>query len=264
MTEEARGRTRFWGGVIAGGLVGALGRELDLPSVVSYWSDRQVLVVAAAVLGGLLALTRLRPLLHVVLVVTAALWLAVCFTPLTALLARGLVRSDPVVPADAVFVFGSRIQSDGDPSGEAAIRLQRGLQLLAEDKAPRLILSELPAPSGRYEPVARAWMASLHVERELLTVGPITTTHEEAVAVAALARARGFKRLLAVTSPTHTRRACSALEHEGVSVVCVPAVETQFDLETLDLPGDRARAFSRITHERVGWLVYARRGWVGP
>jgi uncharacterized SAM-binding protein YcdF (DUF218 family) len=262
MTQEAR--TRFWPGVVAGGLAGALARELDLASAVSYWGDRQILVVAAALLGGLLALTRLRPFLHATLAVVAALWLLVCFTPLTSALARGLVRSDPVQAGDAVFVFGSTIQVDGDPSDDAASRLLRAVQLLADDKAPRLVLSELPPPAGRYGPLAQAWMGSLHVERELLTVGPVHNTREEALEVAALARARGFHRILAVTSPTHTRRACAALEQAGLSVVCVPSVETRFDLEALELPGDRVKSFGTIAHERLGWLVYARRGWVRP
>ena len=260
MTEEAR--TRLWAGVVAGGLLGALGRELDLVSAVSYWGDRQILVVAAALLGGLLALTRLRPLLYAALLAMAALWLVVCFTPVTGALTRGLVRSDPVAAGDAVFVFGSTIQVDGDPSEDAAIRLFRALQLLADDKAPRLILSELQPPAGRYAPLARAWMDSMHVERELLTVGPVRNTREEAVQVGALARARGFRRILAVSSPTHTRRACAALEREGLDVVCVPAIETRFDLETLERPGDRIKSFGPIVHERVGWLVYSRRGWV--
>src|SRR5262249_36979889 len=253
-----------WSGVVAGGLAGSLGQQMELMSAVSYWGDRQILVVAAALLGGLLALTRLRPLLYVTLGLAAALWLLVCFTPLTSALARGLVRSEPEQAGDAVFVFGSTIQVDGDPSDDAAIRLFRALQLLADDKAPRLILSELAPPAGRYAPLARAWMGSMHVERELLTVGPVRNTRDEALAVAALSPERGFHRILAVTSPTHTRRACSSLEQEGLSVVCLPSVETRFDLETLDRPGDRVRSFGPIVHERIGWLVYSRRGWVRP
>jgi uncharacterized SAM-binding protein YcdF (DUF218 family) len=65
-----------------------------------------------------------------------------------------------------------------------------------------------------------------------------------------------------VTSPTHTRRAAAALEKEGLVVFAVPAVETRFDLERLGWPGDRREAFAAIVHERIGLLVYRRRGWI--
>jgi uncharacterized SAM-binding protein YcdF (DUF218 family) len=65
-----------------------------------------------------------------------------------------------------------------------------------------------------------------------------------------------------VTSPTHSRRACAAFEREGLAVVCVPAVETQFDVESLEKPNDRVRAFGPVIHERLGLLVYRRRGWI--
>jgi uncharacterized SAM-binding protein YcdF (DUF218 family) len=105
-------------------------------------------------------------------------------------------------------------------------------------------------------------MSSLRNDRELLTVGPVGDTRQEAVAVGELCRARGFARLLVVTSPTHSRRACAALEREGLSVTCVPAIETQFDLETLDYPGDRVKAFSAVMHERLGLWLYRGRGWL--
>jgi hypothetical protein len=45
-------------------------------------------------------------------------------------------------------------------------------------------------------------------------------------------------------------------------VFAVPAVETRFDLERLRWPGDRREAFAAIAHERIGLLVYRRRGWI--
>jgi len=39
-------------------------------------------------------------------------------------------------------------------------------------------------------------------------------------------------------------------------------VETDFDLERLEFPGDRRAAFDGIVHEWVGLFVYAQRGWI--
>jgi uncharacterized SAM-binding protein YcdF (DUF218 family) len=161
-----------------------------------------------------------------------------------------------------VYVLASNVQKDDDPSSSAASRLWRALELVAEGRTDRVVLSEIPPPAGRYEPIARAWMSAFHLGRELVVLGETSNTRDEAVAVGRLCRERGFARLLVVTSPTHTRRACAAFEREGLAVVCVPAIETQFDVETLDKPGDRVKAFGPIAHERLGLFVYRRRGWI--
>ena len=123
-------------------------------------------------------------------------------------------------------------------------------------------MSEVPPPAGAYAPLARAWVAAFAPRGEVVGVGRIRNTHDEAVAVARLFRERGWTRVLAVTSPTHTRRAAAALEKQGLVVIAVPAVETRFDLERLHWPGDRRAAFAAIAHERVGLFVYRRRGWI--
>jgi uncharacterized SAM-binding protein YcdF (DUF218 family) len=236
--------------------------DLDLPALVSYAQDRTVLVVAVALAGALVWLTPLKRLLAVAGAGVAALWLAVAFTPLVAWMADGLVRRDPVRDADAVFVFASRVQMDGEPTADAMSRLLKGLELVAEGRAPRLVVSEMAPPSRLYAPVARAWAKDFAPRAEILVVGPIANTREEAVAVARLLRERGLRSVLAVTSPVHTRRAAATLELEGLEVVAVPAIETRYDLETLDFAGERRRAFGSVVHERVGLFVYARRGWV--
>jgi uncharacterized SAM-binding protein YcdF (DUF218 family) len=133
---------------------------------------------------------------------------------------------------------------------------------MAAGRAPWLVVSEMSPPAGPHAPLARAWLAALARRGEVLQIGRIQNTHDEAEALARLARERGWKRVLAVTSPTHTLRAAATLEKQGLAVIAVPAVETNFDLERLYHPGDRRRAFAPIAHERVGLVVYRRRGWI--
>ena len=249
-------------GLCVGAILGMLSTDLDLPALVSYTPDRTLLVVGVAVVGALLWRTPLRKLLAVATIAVAALWLVVAFTPLVAWMADGLVRRDPVRAADAVFVFGSRLQTDGELTADAMSRLLKGLELVAEGRAPRLVVSELYPPSKAYAPIARAWAREFAPRAEVLAVGPVANTRDEAVLLARLLHERGLRRVLAVTSPVHTRRAAAALEREGLEVVAVPCVETRYDLETFDFPGDRRRAFGSVVHERVGLLVYARRGWL--
>ena len=80
--------------------------------------------------------------------------------------------------------------------------------------------------------------------------------------MARLFRERGWRKLLLVTSPTHSRRAAATFEREGVSVVSSPSMETRFDLENLTRTDDRLFAFGAVLHERVGLGVYRWRGWI--
>jgi uncharacterized SAM-binding protein YcdF (DUF218 family) len=255
-------RRRAWTGLAAGALAGFIAVDLGLPGLVSYWGDWTYVVVASAVIGTAIWLTPLRRLGVLAVGLLGALWLAVAFTPLTAGMADGLVRRDPLQAADAVFVFGSSVQPDGDPTPASMARLFRGVELVAEGRASRLVVSDIPPPSGDLAPLARAWVARFAPGAEVLVVGHIYNTHDEAVALKALFEERGWSRVLAVTSPTHTRRAAAALEAQGLEVVAVPAVEIEFDLEDLALPADRRAAFGTLAHEWLGLYIYRRRGWI--
>jgi uncharacterized SAM-binding protein YcdF (DUF218 family) len=255
-------RRRTWTGLLAGAMAGFIALDLDLATLISYWGDRSFIVPAAAFVGAALWATPLRRLALAGVVALAGLWLAVAFTPLTSWMREGLVRQDPIQAGDAVFVFASRIQEDGDPSSAAMSRLLRGLELVEEGRSSQLVVSEMPGPQGRYAPLAEAWVERFVPNAQVVAVGPIVNTHEESLAVARLFRGRGWTRVLAVTSPTHTRRAAAALEAQGLEVIAVPSVETNFDLERLERPDDRREGFSALAHERMGLVVYRRRGWI--
>jgi uncharacterized SAM-binding protein YcdF (DUF218 family) len=258
--ESTRSRL---GNALAVGATGALlARDLDLVTLVSYWGPRAPLAVLVTLLLALLWLTRLRPLVAAATVALAALWLLVAFTPLTLWASRGLPRHDPERPADAVYVLSSRVQDDGELTSSAMSRLLHGLELLGQDQAERLVLAELPPPYAAYAPAARRLMTRLGLKQELLTVGPVTNTREEAVQVGRLFKERGWRSVLLVTSPTHTRRAAATFEQQGLVVISSPAMETRFDLETLTFPDERLFAFSTLLHERVGIEVYKARGWI--
>ncbi|MGH9389840.1 MAG: YdcF family protein, partial [Vicinamibacteria bacterium] len=232
-----------------------MAKELDFATLVSFSGDRALLVLSSTAIGALLGLARFERLLVTAAVAGVSLWLLVAFTPLTRRMGEALVRSDPLQKADAVFVLASGLQADGELSTAAMSRLLGGLELLGEGWAPRLVLSELPLPSPRYSDAAREVMASLGMSQEVLVVGPVLNTHDEAVAVGKLAREVGIERLLVVTSPSHSLRASLALEAEGVEVVSIPSVETMFDYQNLGTivhGDDRIRAFGVCIHEYAG------------
>jgi uncharacterized SAM-binding protein YcdF (DUF218 family) len=263
MASTGRGALarRALSGALAAAGVAFVAKDLRLFQVVSYGGSRTGLMLGIVAVGALLGLVRLRALVWAALAGVTLLWLAVAFTPLTAALADGLPRRDPPGPADAVYVLASGVQEDGTLTDEALYRLTHGLELVRQGLAPRLILGELRPPRARYAEGARALMAHLGLEAEVLTVGPVADTHDEAVAVAALYRAHGWRRVILVTSPLHSRRAARTFERQGLEVESAPAAEGRYDL-ALDDADDRMRGFGDVVHERLGEWIYGRRGWL--
>jgi uncharacterized SAM-binding protein YcdF (DUF218 family) len=251
-------------GLTAGALAGLIVDDLGLTSTVSFWGDPGPLVVGCAVAGALLWTTPARRLAGTLAAALSILWLLVAFTPLAGWLANGLVRRDPPAPtpADAVFVTASSIHTTGELTSVAMSRLVHGIELVAERQAPALVLSDLKSPLPSYAGAAKSLMEHLGIASEIQTVGPNENTRDEALSLARTCRERGWKRVIVVTSPYHSRRACAAVEREGLSVVCSPSVETAFDLNGLVRSDERRRAFSKAVHERIGLLQYWWRGWL--
>jgi uncharacterized SAM-binding protein YcdF (DUF218 family) len=228
---------------------------------VSYDGQREPLVITAAALGALAVAAGYRRAVALLTSCLAALWLLVAVSPLSSWLSRGLTRSELVEPADAVFVSLSSLRPGADRSAEVRTRLVYGVDLVARGKAPRLLMTETTDFAG--VALARQLMESAGVGADQLVVaGRAENTREEALTIGKLARERGFRLILLVTSPIHSLRASAALENEGTTIVSTPSEETRFDLETLDTWEDRLAAFGSVLHERLGIWMYARRGWI--
>jgi len=247
-------------GCVLGALAGFINRDLDLPALISFEHPQEPLVLLAAVVGALIGITRFRWLLGVVSLALCLLWAVVAFTPLSGWLAHGLARREVAEPADAVFVSFAGLCPGAQRMTEAKSRALHGAELVARGKSSTLVVAEsslLPSVA-----TGRDLMARLALGSEPVVAGRADNTREEAVALGALARQKGWKLVLLVTSPIHSRRASQALEHEGVTVVSTPSRESRFDLDNLDTSVDRLAAFGSVIHERLGIWVYARRGWL--
>ena len=255
-------RERAIFGAMVGLVAALLARDLDLTTLVSFWGDRLFLLPLGATIGAVCGLTRLRKLLYAATAGLAVLWLAVAYGPISRLLAVGLTRNDTLRPADAVLVLSSRMQLDGDPTSAQMARLYRGLELMKDGLAPRLMISELPRPNAKQRPFVERMLARFQPGAELVVLDPVRNTHDETTLAAQYMKAHGLKRIIVTSSPTHTFRGAALLEMEGLEVTATPAIETLFDIENLDRPEERLRAFGAIIHERVGLIVYRRRGWI--
>jgi len=179
--------------------------------------------------------------------------------------------------ADAVVVLGGcHRPSAADFAGVdltgGADRLVTGVELARRGRAPLLFVGGDGPPgtpmadiSARLMTWWRDWgLTNFHAA----TLGPVGNTRDEALATAALARERGWRQVLLVTSALHLRRAEATFRAAGVPVTPV-ACDFQVERGVGARPAwsvlPQAEAFQTLgaaLHERAGHRVYRWRGWL--
>jgi len=240
-------------------LLGDLGAwELaPTPSIDFVWP------IASVVLAVLIAGSRWRNWLPIGAVMLLAIWAMIAATPAVGPLIRGLRVADPPAPCDAVVVLSSQVRPENDLPGEALSRLITGIELVRQGYAPVLVLTEIPPPAGSYKGAAEHKLEALRLDVPIEPIaGRVRNTHDEAVAVAALARERKWTQVLLVSSPLHLKRAQGAFSKQGVATLAYPAPNPNYSVIQPRGPTERLRAFADALHEWVGIFVYARRGWL--
>jgi uncharacterized SAM-binding protein YcdF (DUF218 family) len=160
---------------------------------------------------------RLRRALARVCLATAVVGVVglVCFLPFAG---RFLVREDPLAASDAVFVL----------AGGTVDRWLEGVELFKERQAPLIVLSP-----GRLDPaeidlrakgirwpndgeLAREAMLQLGLPQDVVRIlpGNLDNTAQEAEAFHRFINQVGWRRVIVVTSPYHTRRTRLAFRRE--------------------------------------------------
>jgi len=188
----------------------------------------------------------------------AALLVALLLTPVLRAPLAALTLAQPPARADAIVVLGAGVGCGTRTlDSHSLARLVRGLELWRAGYAPALTVSEQSGLLGPPDCVKLSALERAHIQAlypqggpEILTLPSVTTTRDEAARVRDLARARGWSRVLLVTSPSHSRRAARLLTSTapGLTVLSVPAGETKFDA-TLPLPHDRLAAARVLLYE---------------
>lgn len=262
---ESVARRALRGGVLAA-LVWVLLARLGVHDVIGIAELRGVPI--AVVVGALLGWAGwLTPVWLLASVATLVL-LVVTTTPVmrpavAALLARD-AHAD-AAGADAVFVMSSAVTDDGLLAGQGPERLLHGLALVRASGLPLVVSTVRRGPSGVSSLDDQRALAGLAGVDRLTVFDSVGSTRDEAVRLAATARARGWRRVAVVTSPLHARRACATVARTGLAVRCVPSPSRELGLDgPTPLSGTeaRARAFGLWAYEWVGWWTYRARGWV--
>jgi uncharacterized SAM-binding protein YcdF (DUF218 family) len=225
-------------------------------------------LIPFALIGGVLGLAGFRRAPLAALAAACILLVVVAYTPLMGGLVRPLVRNDPLPSkVDAVMVLSAGVNDDGTISSTAMDRLLKGMELVNRGVAPFLVVSrEAYIINGRYvssrQDQERIVSLSPGALSKLVVAGITHSTRDEAIRARDLARARGWKRIVLVTSPMHTRRACATFEKAGVVVSCTASNTRAFAIGTLWSPMDRVRAFEVWLYETAGTLRYRQLGYI--
>ncbi len=224
--------------------------------------------LAALLLGALIAPTAMGATLWLLNGMMVFVLMLVMYTPVVRGMAAPFVRADlpTTSPIDAVVVLSGSITDEGRVKGQALDRLITGVTMAKRRHVSELALSvvtrQKSSPVPNSEADQRALVGLMAPELSVRFVHQVYSTHDEALAFAALAQTNGWKRVILVTSPTHTRRACATFENVGLAVECHAADARDYSLFALQFAENRRLAFQDIGYEWVAMRVYRWRGWI--
>jgi uncharacterized SAM-binding protein YcdF (DUF218 family) len=89
------------------------------------------------------------------------------------------------------------------------------------------------------------------------------TTQEEATRIQEAATRFGWRSILVVTSPIHTRRACATVERlTRLAVTCVAAYERAPATRAPTDAPNRLESARQYMYERLATWKYRRKGWM--
>jgi uncharacterized SAM-binding protein YcdF (DUF218 family) len=214
------------------------------------------------VLGGLLGRSRAGWFLPAAGLL-AGLGVVLCIaTPLLPTLMQRFIREDSLAPADAVVVLSSSVTGDGTLDAYATERLLGALPILKDGYAGALVRTNLAEGYPSPEDDVAGLLELTAVDVPQFTVGPVSSTRDEAEEIARLAEEQGWHSLILVTSPSHSARAAATLEAAGLSVISRPCPERVFSMSGRIEPKDKFQMIFTVTHESLAWLLYRQRGWV--
>ena len=188
------------------------------------------------------------------------------------------VRIEDLPAADAIVMLGggsepARYEAFHVHLSPAGDRLIMAHALLRAGKAATLLLG-----GGGAKVDGRTWLEADGVKEAFAAWGvppesviPLAfnrDTHDEALHARAVATARGWNRILLVTSANHMRRAAAVFRRQGFEVIPAPcnfltALSTSPGPFIFSVP--RYDGFVKTAiwlHEQAGWWIYGRRGWI--
>ncbi len=189
-------------------------------------------------------------------------------------------KTHPLPPAgaDAVVMLGgahgfSARSLVGWNSGEPSDRILAAVELVRQGHAKVLVLGGAAYKRDGVErpdsEIIIRWLTSWQVAAgEVIPLGICRDTRDEAFKTAELARQRGWKRVIVVSSGYHLRRAEGVFRRAGLEVIMVGAEFQGLEHREADawiqpVPnGENFRLFGYWLHEEIGLVYYRLKGWL--
>jgi uncharacterized SAM-binding protein YcdF (DUF218 family) len=201
--------------------------------------------------------------LGLVLVVLAGVF------PVAAVFTRMLLVAEPPRRADAIVVLGGGVHDAQTLSGTTTARLVHGLRLHHRGYAPVVILTGgNPIDPSVPEAAVMALVAQeVGVKPGVLVVERTAArTSTQGEAVARIARERGIRSVLLVTSAEHSYRSMRVFRKAGLEVISTPAVPQRLPRLSIVLEPryvfERVCALQGVLYETVALALYWWRGWL--
>lgn len=147
------------------------------------------------------------------LVLTAALlaWVSVA----------GAIPSDR--NADCIVIFGSAVRPNRTPSDALRYRLEAGLRLFQQGRAPRIIVTGGGQGDYLEADVMAEWLVNHGVPESAIVQEPASaTTRENGINTARIMRENGWRTALVCTQWFHVARARVTLSQEGIETLAAP------------------------------------------
>jgi uncharacterized SAM-binding protein YcdF (DUF218 family) len=184
-------------------------------------------------------------------------WLA--HRPLLRAVGQALVVDDPPAPADAIVVV----------AGSTPGREETAAALLHDGRAPRVLVSRQFVPDRvqrlldmgirrlDFQGESVAALERFGVPREAIVIldRPVEITETELRAVAAVARERGWRRLILVTTRFHSRRVQVIWRREAGEAIEARLAGVSDECSGEDAWWRRRRCSESVLHEYLGLLA---------
>ncbi len=273
---SSRGRLDSSGRVQAiatNALLGVLGSLIV--AQLAPWGDLEVsgyhaTIYIGAVAGLVTGLVLRRWLLIALDIALLATYLTVGQFPVMMLPVDHWVRIDslPADTADAVVALSGDVLWNSSIGSVAADRLLSALELMRAGRGRRLVTTRVARDDGDNTVTTDADQGRLislaSLSDKWITVPGSHNTREEALGTAVLLFPEGQRRIIVVTSPMHTRRACAVFEAVGFTVTCRASRERDFSRYPPVGFNSRIAAFRAYAYERAAMIKYRMKGWLTP
>lgn len=190
------------------------------------------------------------------------LYLAVFQSQLPWLLAAPLRVTEVPQSADVIVVFAGGVGESGQAGGGYQERVKQAVDLYQARYAPQMIFQSGYVFAFNETEIMKGLAVSVGVPESAIVLEKTgANTYEAVQRVRDILRARGWRRILLVSSPYNMRRATMVWRKQApeIEVIATPVQDTQFYVHTR---GASVEQLSGLSHEAMAIAWYWWKGWL--